>query len=134
MIISFCVSEGRSKKVSDRGACSALPASGALMASATLMGAEADAVGGGELISVLLGSCHCDQGPLSETMAMGVALLLLACFNDGIVWMGEVEVGLVEGPPGRSGSYDPPVTTADFKRSPSCQQGFRNFSKMKYGI
>lgn len=58
------------------------------MASATLMGAEADAVGGGELISVLLGSCHCDQGPLSETMAMGVALLLLTCFNDGIVWMG----------------------------------------------
>lgn len=104
------------------------------MGSATFMGAEADAVGGRELILVLSRSCHCDQGPLLETIAMGVALLLLACFNDGIVRVFEVEVGLVEGPPGRSGSYDPPVTTAGFRRRPSCQQDFRNSAKMKYRI
>lgn len=53
----------------------------------------AETVGGGELISVSLGSCHCDHGPLLETMAMGVVLLLRDCFNEGIVWMFEVEVG-----------------------------------------
>lgn len=63
------------------------------MGSADLMAAET--VGGGELISVSLGSCHCDHGPLLETMAMGVVLLLRDCFNEGIVWMFEVEVGLV---------------------------------------
>ena len=118
-IIAFCVSEGRSRKVSDRGVCSALPTSGAAMGSAELMAAEA--VGGGEMISILLGSCHCDEGPLLETMAMGFALFLRACFDDGdgIVWMFEVEVRLVEGPAGRSGSYDPPITTADFGRRSS---------------
>ncbi len=127
LIIPFCVSEGRSKKVRDRGACSALPASGAAMASAKPMAAEA--VGGGELVSMLLRSCHCDQSPLLETMAMGVALLLRACFKDGIVGMFEVEVCLVERLVGRSGSYDPPVTTTDFGRRSSYQEDFRNCAK-----
>lgn len=93
---------------------------------------SAEAVGGGLLISIL--SCHCDHGPLLETMAMGVALLLRDCFNEGIVWMFEVEVRLVEGPAGRSGSYDPPVTTTDFGRLTSYQEDFRNYAKVKYRI
>lgn len=99
------------------------------MGSANLMTAEA--VGGGESISILMGSCHCDQGPLLETMAMGLALLLRACFNDGIVWMFKVEVRLVEGSVGRSGSYDPPVTTADLKGDRSTKRTAETVQRCK---
>lgn len=85
MNISFCVSAGRSKKVSELGACSVLPAPGASMGSADPMAAEA--VGDVELDSILSGSGHCSQGPLLGKMAMGVVFLPRACFNDGIVWV-----------------------------------------------